>query len=191
MSVVAAQAFFCFPFDFQFPIGWPTAGCWHMKFSTATWQLFNFNGQSGRNLQSYLMRRIVKSLQTIAKRSSESKCQKHGFKNVVAEANFPRDQNPARNPLSDHHSAHKKQHHVPMLLLVPPNPKSTDVMSRPPKPYRCESAPMSMDQSAPMSMDPCPGPPLTPTPLTPCPGPQNPKGVSLCLCSWSRAPSPP
>ena len=138
MSVVAAQAFFCFPFDFQFPIGWPTAKTWR------------FIPRPGA-----------------------------------------RDQNPARNPLSDHHSVHKKQHHVPMLLLFPPHPKSTDVMSRPPKPYRCESAPMSMDQTAPMSMDPCPGTPLTPTPLTPCPGPQNPKGVSLCLCSWSRAPSPP
>ena len=172
MSVVAAQAFFCFPFDFQFPIGWPTAKTWR------------FIPRPGA-----------------------------------------RDQNPARNPLSDHHSAHKKQHHVItyVALLFPPNPKSTDVMSRPPKPYRCESAPMSMDQSAPMSMDPCPESPLTPSPLTPCPGPQNPKGVlapthlmvpcpgspltpspltpgpgpqnpkgvSLCLCSWSRAPSPP
>ena len=128
-------------------------GCCHKKVSTATWQLFNFNGQSGRSLQIYLIRRIVKSLQTTANQSSESKCQKHGFTNSVRMFMVPCPEAPL----------------TPRPLTPCPSPQET---------LKVCLHPINM-MFHPVFMVPCPETPLTPRPLTPCPSPQ--ETLKVCL----------
>ena len=118
-------------------------GCCHKKVSTATWQLFNFNEQSGRNLQIHLIRRIVKLLQTIANQSSESKCQKHGYTNELQKQTFSGicSRHMFRSIVSKanlHRHGAPTHHDVPPYVhgpvpRGPPNPKSPNPLSQPPR----------------------------------------------------------